>query len=65
MNNNVCHVWAQDDQILWRKEKVYITPNYSGWITPPQTIESDFLPPELSKTSQITPPSSFWTVVLL
>jgi hypothetical protein len=48
-------------QLVYKKEKSLHNPlNYTWWTTlPPQTIESDFLLLELSKTDQITLSSGF------
>ena len=45
------------------KEKVYLTPAIHDGLHHPQTIKSDTLPHELSKTNQITTPGGFATVV--
>ena len=41
------------------KEKVYLTPAIHDGLHHPQTIKSDTLPHELSKTNQITTPGGF------
>ena len=40
-------------------EKVYITPHYSWWTISPSNYKTEYSTPELSKSGQITPSSSF------
>jgi len=51
-------VWVENI-LCFIMEKVYITPTYGDRLHNPQPMKQSISPPELFKTGQITPKSSF------